>query len=136
MILVLNAGSSSLKVEVFDLSLSSVLSGAVTNIGTDGTLKLGDTKSAITTNNHADALTQMLTALAAQGITLDRLTAAAHRVVHGGTILTQPARVTPQVISAIEACLITLAFNGCKSTWRSTMPTASPSDSTTLKTSR
>ena len=105
MILVLNAGSSSLKVEVFDLQLTSVLSGSVTNIGTDGTLKLGKAKADEKTSNHADALTQMLAALEGQGIALNTLTAAAHRVVHGGTILTQPAKVTPEVIRAIEACI-------------------------------
>jgi len=104
MILVLNAGSSSLKVEVFDLKLRSVLSGAVTNIGTSGTLSL-DGKTDVETKDHADALTQMLAALATAGITLDKLTAAAHRVVHGGTILTAPARVTPQVIAAIESVI-------------------------------
>lgn len=104
MILVLNAGSSSLKVEVFDPQLRSVLSGAVTNIGTKGVLSL-TTKAEVDTKDHADALAQMLTALAAQGITLDKLTAAAHRVVHGGTILTQPARVNDQVIAAIESVI-------------------------------
>ena len=105
MILVLNAGSSSLKVEVFDLDLTSVLSGAVTSIGTDGMIKLGDVALATKTADHADALAQMLDALAQAGITLDRLTAAAHRVVHGGTILTEPARVTPQVIAAIQSVI-------------------------------
>lgn len=105
MILVLNAGSSSLKVEVFDLALTSLLSGSVTNIGTEGKLSLGDQSGAVTTQDHAAALNAMLEALAAQGITLDQLSAAAHRVVHGGTILTTPARVTAQVISAIESCV-------------------------------
>ena len=105
MILVLNAGSSSLKIEVFTLDLTSVLSGSVTNIGTSGALTVGDQKVEVETATHADALTRMLDALADQGITLNKLSAAAHRVVHGGTILTQPARVTPQVISAIESVI-------------------------------
>jgi len=105
MILVLNAGSSSLKVEVFTSDLTSVLAGSVTSIGTDGLITLGDEAKPTTTTDHADALAQMLDALAQAGITLDKLTAAAHRVVHGGTILTQPARVTPQVIAAIESVI-------------------------------
>lgn len=105
MILVLNAGSSSLKVEVFTPDLTSVSSGAVTEIGSDGMIKLDDMAQPTQTRDHADALTQMLTALAQAGITLDRLTAAAHRVVHSGTILTQPAQVTPQVIAAIESVI-------------------------------
>lgn len=105
MILVLNAGSSSLKVEVFTPDLQSVLSGSVTSIGTEGQIKISDEVKTTNTADHADALSQMLEALAVTGITLDKLTAAAHRVVHGGTILTQPAQVTPQVIAAIESVI-------------------------------
>ena len=105
MILVLNAGSSSLKIEVFDLELTSVLSGAVTSIGTSGTLSLGDREEAVETRDHAEALDLMLSALAGAGHTLDTFTAAAHRVVHGGTILTRPAKVTREVIAAIESCI-------------------------------
>jgi len=74
-------------------------------LGTEGTLKLGDSKETVITASHADALDLMLKALDAQGFGLAKLTAAAHRVVHGGTILTQPAKVTPQVISAIESVI-------------------------------
>ncbi len=105
MILVLNAGSSSLKVEVLDRQLTSVLSGSVTEIGADGTLRLGDERSPISATHHAAALGAMLAALEGKGIRPDNLEAAAHRVVHGGTILTRPAKVTPQVITAIEACI-------------------------------
>lgn len=105
MILVLNAGSSSLKIEVFDLEPTSVLSGAVTSIGTSGTLSLGDREEAVETRDHAEALDLMLSALAGAGHTLDTFTAAAHRVVHGGTILTRPAKVTREVIAAIESCI-------------------------------
>jgi acetate kinase len=105
MILILNAGSSSLKVEVFDLALTSVVSGSVTNIGTDGVLRLGENRTECITTDHANALAKMLEALANQDITLNTLTAAAHRVVHGGTILTQPAEITDHVIKAIESCI-------------------------------
>ncbi len=108
MILVLNAGSSSLKVEVLSQDLTSVLTGAVSRIGAEGTIRLGDMSKEATTANHAEALALMIDALAAAGMTIDTLTAAAHRVVHGGTILTQPARVTPQVIASIKS-VITLA---------------------------
>ena len=105
MILVLNAGSSSLKVEVFDHDLTSHLSGAVTAIGGAGALKLGDRHDEVTTPDHGEALALMLAALADAGIGMETLTAAAHRVVHGGTILTEPARVTPQVIAAIKSVI-------------------------------
>ena len=105
MILVLNAGSSSLKVEVFDEALSSVIAGQVQSIGSAGTLTLGDREDAVTTQDHAAALTLMLDALTDAGYPLSRFAAAAHRVVHGGTILTQPARVTPVVVEAIRAVI-------------------------------
>lgn len=106
MILVLNAGSSSLKVEVFNRDLTSVVSGAVTEIGkSNGALHYGGRSSERTTGTHAEALQAMLAALAKDGITPATLSAAAHRVVHGGTILTKPAQVTDTVIAAIEACI-------------------------------
>ncbi|MDP5085280.1 MAG: acetate kinase [Yoonia sp.] len=103
MILVLNAGSSSLKIEVFDADLGSLISGSVTNLGTIGQLKLGDTRITVQTDNHADALDLMLTALAKAGYPLNAFSAAAHRVVHGGAVLTQPARVSPAVLAIIES---------------------------------
>ncbi|PUB10703.1 acetate/propionate family kinase [Yoonia sediminilitoris] len=103
MILVLNAGSSSLKIELFDHGLTSVVSGAVTNIGTQGELKLGDARQEVTAVDHAAALAAMLGALDKAGHPISALDAAAHRVVHGGTILTQPARLTTSVIKTIES---------------------------------
>lgn len=105
MILVLNAGSSSLKFEVFDESLSPIISGRVTNLGTAGELKLGDARTAVDTRNHAHALELTLDALRDAGFPLTAFAAAAHRVVHGGTILTQPARLTPPVIATIESVI-------------------------------
>jgi acetate kinase len=104
-ILVLNAGSSSLKIEVFDDGLVSIIAGRVTNLGTDGTLYLGDAKTQVTTRDHAHALQLMLDALAQAGYPLDTFTAAAHRIVHGGAVLTAPARVTPPVIATIESVI-------------------------------
>lgn len=103
MILVLNAGSSSLKIEVFDKALSSIISGRVTNLGTTGELKLGDTKITVNTRDHAQALELILAALAEAGYPLSAFTAAAHRVVHGGAVLTAPARARPPVIATIES---------------------------------
>jgi len=47
----------------------------------------------------------MAEGLAQAGVALDRLTAAAHRVVHGGAALTETCRVTPSVLQQIEACM-------------------------------
>lgn len=105
MILVLNAGSSSLKAEVFDADLASLLSLSVSEIGKDGVLKSGQLPQPVQTKDHADALTLILGALDDAGHPLASLTAAAHRVVHGGTTLTAPVRLTAQTIESIKACI-------------------------------
>lgn len=84
--LIVNAGSSSLKLKVFDGD-REVAKGSVSEIGPDG---------------HQAAMAE---GLAQAGVSLDRLTAAAHRVVHGGAGLTATCRVTPQVLAQIEACV-------------------------------
>ncbi len=103
MILVLNAGSSSLKIEVFDADLASRIAGSVTNLGSTGELRLGQEKTPVAAASHAEALALMLAALDKAGYPLDAFDAAAHRVVHGGAVLTQPARVSPAVIATIKS---------------------------------
>lgn len=103
MILVLNAGSSSLKVEVFADDLTSRISGSVSNIGAMGQRRLDRVATPVRTVDHADALRGMLAALDGAGYPIGSFSAAAHRVVHGGAILTRPARITPDTIAAIES---------------------------------
>lgn len=105
MILVINAGSSSIKTELFDADLASLLSADVTGIGGRGRLRLGDRKEEVETSDHADALDIVMTALDKAGYPLHRLTAAGHRVVHGGSRLTAPARLTVEVQAEIAACI-------------------------------
>ena len=105
MILVVNAGSSSLKISVFQPDLTRLADGMVSNIGTDGALELDGHKTPIRTADHADALGRMLAALTGAGYPAERFTAAAHRVVHGGTLVTQPSRITPEVLADIRACI-------------------------------
>lgn len=102
-VLVVNAGSSSIKIAVFDEALTEVASGRVTEIGGASRVEVGDLRGARPVPDHAAALALCLEALAEGGCGLDRLTAAAHRVVHGGAGLVQPCRVTPRVLAGIEA---------------------------------
>lgn len=102
-VLVVNAGSSSIKIAVFDAALTEVASGRVTEIGGASRVELGDLRGARVVPDHAAALALCLEALAERGWGLDRLTAAAHRVVHGGAALVEPCRVTPRVLAGIEA---------------------------------
>lgn len=84
--LIVNAGSSSLKLKVFDGD-REVAKVFVGEIGPDG---------------HKAAMAE---GLAQAGVSVDRLSAAAHRVVHGGVGLTATCRVTPSVLRQIEACV-------------------------------
>ncbi len=84
--LIVNAGSSSLKLKVFDGD-REVAKAFVGEIGPDG---------------HKAAMAE---GLAQAGVSVDRLSAAAHRVVHGGAGLTATCRVTPSVLRQIQDCL-------------------------------
>lgn len=84
--LIVNAGSSSLKLKVFD-GVREVAKAFVGEIGTDG---------------HAAAMAE---GLAQAGVPVERLTAAAHRVVHGGLGLTRTCRVTADVMRQIRECV-------------------------------
>jgi acetate kinase len=86
-LLVVNAGSSSIKLAVFDAGLVEQTRAQVSEISRDG---------------HELALSDGLRQL---GAGFSDLTAAAHRVVHGGARLVAPCRVSPQVIAEIEACV-------------------------------
>ena len=86
MLLIVNAGSSSLKLKLFE-GEREVAKAFVGEIGADG---------------HARAMQE---GLAQAGVPLSQISAAAHRVVHGGAALTATCRVTPEVLRQIEACV-------------------------------
>lgn len=90
MLLVVNAGSSSLKLALFDQDLVETASHRTERIGAGGA------------RDHAAALAEGLTAM---GVNPVDLTAAAHRVVHGGTQLTKACRINQEVTEAIGACV-------------------------------
>lgn len=90
MLLVVNAGSSSLKLAVFDTGLAQVAQVRAERIGTGGTA------------THLQALQQ---GLAEMALTPAQLAGAAHRVVHGGRDLTNTMRITPTVLDGIRACI-------------------------------
>lgn len=90
MLLVVNAGSSSVKLAVYDAALTQVAQARSERIGIGG---------------HATHLEALEACLAEMGLPLSAVTAAAHRVVHGGAGLTHPALLTPEIIAEIEACI-------------------------------
>jgi acetate kinase len=109
-ILVLNAGSSSVKYSLFDMSDRSVLiAGIIERIGEDSAshrYNLGQAdqvKLDIAGRNHQQALQVLFQTLSACGVLNDRreLACIGHRVVHGGEYFCEPALVDEQVIERI-----------------------------------
>ena len=103
-ILVLNAGSSSIKFAVFDGGLAQVCAGLAAEIGSGGFVEVDGQRDPKPLIDHRAALGAVLDALKAKGISVGDLKAAAHRVVHGGRKLSAPVRLTPDVRAEIEAC--------------------------------
>ncbi|MCZ8088591.1 MAG: acetate kinase [Rhodobacteraceae bacterium] len=105
-VLVVNAGSSSVKVAVFDAGLREVLAGRVTEIGgAQARVEIGPLQGARVVPDHAAALALCFEAMEEAGVPVASLQAAAHRVVHGGASLVAPCRVTEAVLAEVEACV-------------------------------
>ncbi len=103
-ILVLNAGSSSIKFALFDDALNEQASGLAAGIGGQSFLEVDGARSELPLIDHRAALKAVLEALTQRGLKLTSLKAAAHRVVHGGLKLTKPVRINADVIAEINAC--------------------------------
>ena len=114
-ILVINAGSSSLKYQLLDPEKQQVLAkGLCERIGIDGrfTYKpegkepVKDAEVAMPT--HSEAIQTVLNALVdpANGVisSMDEIDAVGHRVVHGGEKFAKSVLITDEVMAAIEEC--------------------------------
>ncbi|HEY6807371.1 MAG TPA: acetate kinase [Gemmatimonadales bacterium] len=109
-ILVINAGSSSLRLAVFErASKEPVLTALVERIGAgEALLRLEGARSGaaprvepLAAKDHAGALTALLARLESEGVARGDVVAVGHRVVHGGDRYAEPALVTDQVIADI-----------------------------------
>ncbi len=108
-VLVVNAGSSSLKYEVFDVSTGrSTAAGSVSNVGGRARhvhhARGADLDVVIDCPGHAEAFAAASAALAspASGDESGPLLAVGHRVVHGGSRFTEPVLVDDGVLAALE----------------------------------
>ena len=110
-VLVLNAGSSSVKYQLIDmLDGSRPAAGLVERIGEANGRLVHTGPDGVQRErlevypDHAAALGAVAAELAADGLGLDspRLTAIGHRVVHGGRRFTAPALVTDEVVAEIR----------------------------------
>lgn len=114
-VLVVNAGSSSLKYQLFDTELGDVLAkGICERIGIDGRidhkLPSGERfKKDIPMPDHAVAteiVLQYLTDTETGCIKdVSEIEAIGHRVVHGGTYFTESALVTDDVLDKLRCCV-------------------------------
>ena len=114
-ILVINAGSSSLKYQLFDMDKSVVMAkGICERIGIDGRIKhsaMGKDAYEKDTSmvNHAEAVRAVIGLLtgAETGVIADmgEIDAIGHRVVHGGEFFSESVPVDESVIHAIEECI-------------------------------
>ena len=109
-ILVINAGSSSIKFALYDQSnLGVLLQGVLESIGTSAKFstkgqwaeKIPAHSQPNPKDNHR-TLVAWLLELFTQNLSDSTIVAAGHRVVHGGANFTKPALLTPQVIHELE----------------------------------
>lgn len=115
-VLVINAGSSSLKYQLMDTENRAVLAkGLCERIGIDGRLTHkvpeGDLKVEleIAMPTHAEAIEAVLAALtsAEHGVIkgMDEIDAVGHRVVHGGENFASSVLIDGDVMAALEDCI-------------------------------
>ena len=114
-VLVINAGSSSLKYQLMDPQSGDVFAkGLCERIGIDGALthKVPDKgikfETQLAMPTHAEAIQAVLDILVdpEKGVikSTDEIDAVGHRVVHGGKIFTDSCLITDEVKKGIEAC--------------------------------
>ncbi|MBQ7219195.1 MAG: acetate kinase, partial [Ruminococcus sp.] len=141
-ILVINAGSSSLKYQLIDMDTEQMIAkGNCERIGQEGSFighKTADGRSytkEIPMPDHAKAFRAVSEALLSEeyGVikNLDEVAAIGHRIVQGGALFSDPELVTDEVIAGIES-LIPLAplhnlghvqaIRGCKEVFGDSVP--------------
>ncbi len=117
-VLVINAGSSSLKYQLIDMENESVIAkGGIDRIGLEGS-KLKHTANGEDTiiqqdmHNHEEAIQLVLTTLTDEKVgvikSMDEIGAVGHRVVHGGDKFACSVKISDEVVEMMES-LIDLA---------------------------
>ncbi len=114
-VLVVNAGSSSLKYQLFDTATYDVVAkGICERIGIDGkiTHKMPGRENYVAElemPNHSVATRILIDTLTSAEYgcikSMDEIEAVGHRIVHGGAYFSESVLVTPEVISKLELCV-------------------------------
>ena len=116
-ILVINAGSSSLKYQLFDMKKEAILAkGLCERIGIDGQLKHTPVSNgkpvfddAVPLPTHEEAIAAVIEKLTSSdyGVinSLSEINAVGHRVVNGGRNFSESVLIDENVLNAIEGCV-------------------------------
>jgi len=115
-ILVINAGSSSLKYQLINIDTSDVLAkGLCERIGIDGSMltqKVEGKDNYVreeAMKDHSDAIKLVIEALTCKEhnviSSMDEIDAVGHRVVHGGEIFSESVVINDEVMAAIKECI-------------------------------
>ena len=115
-VLVINAGSSSLKYQLIDMTNESVLAkGLCDRIGIENSFikqSKGDEEAVVITKvlkNHKDAIEAVISALTDDKIgvikSMNEISAVGHRIVHGGEKFNNSAVINENVMEAVRECI-------------------------------
>jgi len=115
-VLVVNAGSSSLKYQLFDTASSNVLAkGNCERIGIDGSRIIHKTQGKdeyikeTALPDHSAAMKLVVETMLSAEVgcikSVDEIEAIGHRVVHGGPFFTESVLVTDEVMEVLEKCV-------------------------------
>ena len=115
-VLVVNAGSSSLKYQLFDTESASVLAkGNCERIGIEGSRIIHKTAGKeqyvkeTALGDHSEAMKLVVSTLTDGNVgciaSVDEIEAIGHRVVHGGPFFTESVLVTDEVMAVLEKCV-------------------------------
>lgn len=105
-ILIVNAGSSSLKFKLFNFKLKEAFGGIIEKIGLSGSFVAVEKQKNKKTrnqkiNDHQEALQTVVDCLVENGIELERIVKIGHRVVHGGEKFVKTTLITPTVLKEL-----------------------------------
>ncbi|MBR2931027.1 MAG: acetate kinase [Clostridia bacterium] len=115
-VLVVNAGSSSLKYQLFDTASNTVLAkGNCERIGIDGSRIVHKTTgkseyvNEMALKDHSEAMKLVVNTLLDKELgcisTVDEIEAIGHRVVHGGAYFSESVLVTDEVMQTLGKCV-------------------------------
>ncbi len=134
-VLVVNAGSSSLKYQLFDTAKGDILAkGNCERIGIDGSRIIHKTQGKAeyvkeqSLPNHSEATKLIVETLLDKEVgcinSVDEIEAIGHRVVHGGAFFTESVLVNDEVMEILDKCIAyaplhtpahIMGIKGCKS---------------------